>query len=341
MTLIRDLSRLPDEFRGGAVTVGNFDGVHLGHARIIQRLIEKARDVGGKAVVLTFDPHPVRLLRPDEAPPPLTWTDRKMELLADLGVDSMIAYPTDQALLELSPDDFFQQIILQGLNARAMVEGPNFFFGHNRQGNIDVLRRLADASQLSLDIVSPLEAEGDIVSSSRIRRLIAAGDVGAARQMLTQPYRIRGMVTHGASRGASIGFPTANLDAIDTLLPAKGVYAGRTFINGDVWPAAINVGPNPTFGEDATKIEAHVIGFEGELYHKPLEVDFLQRLRDIQPFDSVDQLKAQLARDVEATLAVVTESPEGMKEATDKHEQPKAAELARKKAKGGSSSKHG
>ncbi len=307
MTLIRDLSKLPDEFRGGAVTVGNFDGVHLGHARIIQRLIEKAREVGGKAIVLTFDPHPVRLLRPNEVPPPLTWTDRKMELLADLGVDSMVAYPTDQALLELSPSDFFQKIILQGLDAKAMVEGPNFFFGHNREGNVDVLRRLAEAACVSVDIVSPLEAGDAVVSSSRIRRLIATGDVCAARQMLTQPYRIRGMVTHGANRGASIGFPTANLDAIDTLLPAKGVYAGRTFINGKTWPAAINIGPNPTFGEDTIKIEAHVIGFEGELYHQPLEVDFWQRLRDIQPFDSVDQLKTQLARDVEATLVAVTE----------------------------------
>ena len=305
MTLIRDLSKLPDEFRGGAVTVGNFDGVHLGHARIIERLIEKSNAVGGKAIVLTFDPHPVRLLRPDEAPPPLTWTDRKMELLAALGVDSMIAYPTDQSLLELNPDDFFQEIIIEGLGAQAMVEGPNFFFGHNRAGNIGTLRTLADEADVSLDIVAPYESEGGIVSSSRIRRLIAEGNVGDARQMLTQPYRIRGMVTHGAGRGASIGFPTANVDAIDTLLPAKGVYAGRTFVDGKVWPAAINVGPNPTFGEDATKVEAHVIGFEGELYHKPLEVDFWQHLRDIQPFDSVDELKAQLSRDVESTLAIV------------------------------------
>jgi riboflavin kinase/FMN adenylyltransferase len=310
MTLIRDLSKLPQRFRGGAVAVGNFDGVHLGHARIIEQLIARAREVSGKAIVLTFDPHPVRLLRPAETPPPLTWTDRKLELLTALGVDSLIAYPTDMALLELSPAEFFEQIIVKQLDARAMVEGPNFYFGHNRAGNIDTLCELTSQADIALDIVQPVEQDGDeqdgdFVSSSRVRRLIAAGDVRTAHKMLTQPYRIRGMVTHGAGRGATIGFPTANIDAIDTLLPAKGVYAGRMYSNGKVWPAAINIGPNPTFGEDATKVEAHVIGFKGELYHQPLEVDFCERLRDIQRFDTVDALKQQLARDVEATLKIV------------------------------------
>ena len=306
MTLIRDLSDLPPAFRGGAVTVGNFDGVHLGHARIIERLIERARGVDGKAIVLTFDPHPVRLLRPSEAPPPLTWTDRKMELLAALGVDSMIAYPTDRALLKLRPAAFFQKILVEQLDARAMVEGPNFYFGNNRAGTIETLRALTTQADMALDIVQPIEQNDAYISSSRIRRLIASGDVRAARAMLTQPYRIRGMVTHGAGRGATIGFPTANIDAIDTLLPAKGVYAGRTFLGNEVWPAAINIGPNPTFGEDAIKVEAHVIGYSGELYHQPLEVDFCERLRDIHSFDSVDALKSQLARDVESTRNLIT-----------------------------------
>ncbi|MCG8584922.1 MAG: bifunctional riboflavin kinase/FAD synthetase, partial [Pirellulales bacterium] len=290
MTLIRNIAELPDEFRGGAVAVGNFDGVHLGHAKIVAQLIERAREFDGKAIVLTFDPHPVRLLRPAEAPPPLTWIDRKMELLAEIGVDSMIAYPTDRELLALSPEDFFQRFIVEALDARAMVEGPNFYFGHNRAGTIDTLRTLTGAAGKSLDIVEPVEHGGAFVSSSRVRQLIASGDVSTARQMLTEPYRIRGMVTHGAGRGATIGFPTANIDAIDTLLPAKGVYAGRAFLDGDTRPAAINIGPNPTFGEDAIKVETHVIDFEGELYHRPLEVDFWQRLRDIQPFDSVEAL---------------------------------------------------
>ena len=140
--LIRDLARLPSELRGGAVAIGNFDGVHLGHARIAERLIERAREVGGPAVVFTFDPHPVRILRPQEAPPPLTWTDRKAELLGELGVDAMIAYPTDEELLRLSPEEFFDGIVREPLAAQALVEGPNFNFGRGRAGTIDVLRRL-------------------------------------------------------------------------------------------------------------------------------------------------------------------------------------------------------
>ena len=298
MQLLRDLTRLPDELRCGAVSIGNFDGVHRGHARIIERLVEKARRVGGPAVVFTFDPHPVRLLRPKECPPPLTWTDRKAELLAELGADAMIVYPTDEALLRLSAEDFFTRIVRDRLAARAMIEGSNFNFGRGRAGTIDLLRALTAAAGIELEVVEPMEIGGGLVSSSRVRRLIAAGDVDAAGTLLTWPYRVRGMVTHGAGRGGRIGFPTANVDAVDTLLPGEGVYAGRAVAASGNWPAAINVGPNPTFGEHALKVEAHLIGFAGVLYGQPLELDFLARLRDIQTFASPEELKNQLARDV-------------------------------------------
>lgn len=307
MQLHRSLNDLPDSARNlirrGAVSIGNFDGVHRGHARIVERLLASAKEVNGPAVVFTFDPHPVRLLRPDLAPPPLTWTDRKAELLAELGVDAMIAYPTDEELLQLTPEEFFQRIVREQLNARAMVEGPNFFFGRDRAGDINVLRQLCDDADTSLEIVEPVQAggAGEFVSSSRIRRLIAAGDVDSARQMLTRPYRLRGMVTHGAARGAKIGFPTANLEAIDTIMPGMGVYAGRGYLANEDRPraAAINIGPSPTFGEDEARVEVHLIGFSGSLYGQPLEVDFLARLRDIQPFPSIEELQAQLAEDVE------------------------------------------
>ena len=214
--------------------------------------------VGGPAIVFTFDPHPVRLLRPNNAPPPLTWTDRKAELLAELGVDTMIAYPTDEALLQLTPDEFFQRIVRDTLQAQAMVEGPNFFFGHDRAGNVEVLGQLCKAAGISLEVVEPVIVDGQPVSSSRVRQLIADGKIDEANRLLTRPYRIRGMVRHGAARGAKIGFPTANVDAIDTLLPGDGVYAGRSEAEGTTWPAAINIGPNPTFGEHALKVEVHL-----------------------------------------------------------------------------------
>ena len=302
--LIRNLDDPPDPLRGGAVAIGNFDGVHRGHARIAERLVDWAGRVGGPAVVFTFDPHPVRILRPAEAPLPLTWTERKSELLSQLGIDAMVAYPTDESLLALSAREFFDQIVRHRLDARALVEGPNFFFGHNRLGNIETLSRFSADAGIELEVVEPLEVDGNLISSSRVRQLLSEGAVDDAGRMLTQPYRIRGMVTHGASRGAKIGFPTANLDAVDTLLPAAGVYAGRAQVADDSHAAAINLGPNPTFGEGALKLEVHLIDFHGALYGQALEVDFIERLRDIVRFESVDDLKAQLARDVEAARRV-------------------------------------
>jgi riboflavin kinase / FMN adenylyltransferase len=303
--IIRHLEQLPDSARGGAVAIGNFDGVHLGHRRIIERLLERAREVDGPAIVFTFDPHPVRLLRPHESPPPLTWTERKAQLLKAIGVDCIVAYPTDEKLLQLTAEQFFNRIVVDALAAKAMVEGPNFYFGHNREGNVALLARLATAAGMSLDVVPPLELEGQLVSSSLIRSRIAAGDVAAAARMLTEPYRIRGMVTHGAGRGAQLGFPTANLEAIDTLLPAIGVYAGRTWVGVQGFGAAINVGPNPTFGEHALKVEVHIIDREIELYGEPLEVEFLAKLRDVTSFDSKEALIQQLAQDIAQTREIV------------------------------------
>jgi riboflavin kinase/FMN adenylyltransferase len=305
--IIRNLSEFPSTARGGAVAVGNFDGVHLGHARIVKRLGERAAAVGGPAIVLTFDPHPVRLLRPESCPPPLTWTERKGELLAELDVDWMIAYPTDRALLSLGPEEFFRSFLVDALAAAAMVEGPNFYFGRDRTGTIDRLAEWSVAAGISLDVVEPYVLDGEFISSSRVRAAILAGRVEEASRMLTRPYRVRGMVVHGANRGADLGFPTANLGAIDTLRPAAGVYAGRAYRNGDVWPAAINVGAAPTFGATDERIEVHLIGRRETLYGQPLEVDFLVRLRDIQAFASREELIAQLQRDVAQTSQVCSQ----------------------------------
>ncbi len=307
MQIIRTLASLPAAARGGAVSIGNFDGVHRGHVAIVQRLLERAEAVGGPAIVFTFDPHPVRLLRPEQCPPPLTWTERKAELLAAQGVDWIVAYPTDEALLQLSAAEFLAHIVRGTLAARALVEGPNFYFGHNREGTIDRLAELTSAAGISLDVVPQVVIDGEVVSSSRVRDLIRDGNVQQAAKLLSAPYRIRGMVTHGAGRGAKIGFPTANISAIDTLLPAQGVYAGRAWPvsravsdSGPLaYPAAINLGPSPTFGDTMIRAEVHLIGLTEPLYGQPLEVDFLARLRDIRPFDSPAALVEQLNRDIE------------------------------------------
>ncbi len=301
LNLIRDLGELPDTWRSGVVAIGNCDGVHRGHARIMERLLAMRERLGGPAMVFTFDPPPAQVLRPASAPAPLTWIERKAELLAELGVDAVIAYPTDEAFLKLEPREFFDRVVRDHLSARGLVEGPNFFFGRRRLGDVELLTRYCRQTGVELEIVEPVHWDGQIISSSRIRTLIATGEVEGVREMLTQPYRIRGQVIHGAGRGSQLGYPTANLGQVDTLLPGEGIYAGRALVDGQYWPAAISVGANPTFDEGELKIEAYLIGYCGSLYDRTIEVDFLSRLRDIERFGSVAALVAQLDRDVAAT----------------------------------------
>ena len=309
MPLIRSFDSLPATLKHGAVTIGNFDGVHRGHAQLIQRLVAEATAVGGPAVVFTFDPHPAYLLRPHEAPPPLTWTERKAELLEEMGVTATIAYPTHRGLLEWTPQQFFNAIVRDGLAAKVLVEGPNFCFGRGRSGNIETLAGLCREAEVMLHIVPPVVVGGQIVSSSRIRQALEAGDVELAHELMGRPYRLRGKVVTGARRGTRLGFPTANLDQIDTLVPGTGVYAGWAWHAARSWPAAVHIGPNPTFGERARKVEVHLIDFAGDLYDQPLQVDFAARLRDVRPFASVEALQEQLARDIQAARKHTTRLP--------------------------------
>jgi riboflavin kinase/FMN adenylyltransferase len=307
MHILRGLSE-PDTARCSVVSIGNFDGVHRGHRSMIAALIRRARELGVPAVVFTFDPHPIALLRPAHTPPPLSTTARKLELLERCGVDCVVVYPTDRALLDLSPREFFDRIVLGQLAAQGLVEGPNFYFGHDRAGDVATLAGFCAAVGLSLDIVPPLKIGGLIVSSSEIRRLVQAGDVRRAGDLLGEPYRLRGSVGRGAERGRALGFPTANLDQVQVVLPRDGVYAGRVSIvernTGQMrdacrhYPAAVNIGPNPTFAEHARKVEVHLIDFSGNLYGCDLDVDFLDRLRDTTAFAGPDALKTQLVRDV-------------------------------------------
>lgn len=304
--LLRTLDDLPPAARGGAVSIGNFDGVHRGHARLVGQLQQLALRCGGPAVVFTFDPHPSEILRPQGVPPELSWLERKTALLGELGVQWVIAYPTDQALLDLEPYEFFQRIVLRGLHARAMVEGPNFHFGKGRAGDIATLREYCEQTGVQLEIAEGQQAGDELISSSRIRRAITQGKVSQAREMLGRPHRLRGTVEQGAQRGRTIGFPTANLGQIDCLLPADGVYACRAFVNEQTYAAAVNIGPNPTFADAARKVEAHLLDFTGDIYQQPIEIDFLQQLRGVKSFDSIDALKQQLERDVASTREIAS-----------------------------------
>jgi riboflavin kinase/FMN adenylyltransferase len=289
----------PASCRGGAVAIGNFDGVHRGHAALMMTLRREAQAVRGPAVALTFDPRPLELLRPSQVQPPLTTPLERARLLQQLGADHVLVLRIDRDMLALSADAFFAQVVQERLGASAVVEGVNFGFGRNREGNVSRLAELCRAAGIGLIVAPPVQVDGVAVSSSRVRAALLAGDVATAMKLLGRLYRLQGTVGIGQRRGRTLGFPTANLNETETLIPGDGVYAVMAHVQGTAWPGAANIGPNPTFGETARKVEVHLLGYEGDLYGKPLAVDFVQRLRDTRPFTNVEDLKAQLADDVE------------------------------------------
>lgn len=292
------------EFRGGMLSIGNFDGVHRGHRLMINTLVEKAKAANVPSIVMTFDPPPIAVLFPEKAPPRICTVNRRIELIEELGVDCLIIFPTTKEFLALSPQEFFDQIVVNSINASGMVEGPNFFFGHKREGEVNTLHKLCQSVGIDLKVVETVLDEGEFISSTRIRNLISSGDVKKAGLLLGKPFQLAGTVVSGSARGRQIGFPTANLSSIDTMIPNDGVYAGNVELGGKLYAAAINIGSNPTFDDATQKIEVHVIDFEGDLYDKEIQVDFLDQLRDVQSFDGLDELKEQLVLDIEQAKTI-------------------------------------
>ena len=288
------------EYRGGYVSIGNFDGVHRGHQAMLSTLQHRADAAGVPAVVVTFDPHPSVLLRPESVPPLITTLPHRAELLAGYGIDFVIALKVNADFLQLSAEQFFKTIVLEKLAAQGLVEGPNFFFGHNRTGNVTVLKHFCTASGLTLDVLSPVTVDEQLVSSSVIRSLLIDGDLDDAVELLGHPYRLSGTVGIGAQRGRLLGFPTANLTQVPTVMPGHGVYGGTVIHERRRYLAAVNIGPNPTFAEDAAKLEVHLMGFQGDLYGQLLDVDLKFRVREVRKFESVDALRSQLAEDLTA-----------------------------------------
>jgi riboflavin kinase/FMN adenylyltransferase len=300
---------------GGAIAIGNFDGVHRGHCNIIDSLRQVAKKVDGPASIVTFDPPPARLLRPESTPKPLTTVAWKKELLAKAGADHVIVIPTTTELLQLTAIEFFERVVRGELQAKGIVEGENFRFGKGREGDIQLLASLCERHAMELKIATTAQCDGQWVSSTRIRQWIESGQMADANRYLLRPYRIAGKVVSGAQRGRTLGFPTANLDSIPVLVPSIGVYAARVkgVITSDGNPmksapigthVALNIGSNPTFGENALKVEAHLLGFRGDLYDAILELEILDRVRDVRKFESKESLLAQLANDLTMVASI-------------------------------------
>ncbi len=300
MTQLVTFNDLPESTGGGVISIGNFDGVHRGHAALLGRVCELARTIGGPSVAVVLDPHPVSLLRPDAAPQRLTTIGRRLERLTELGVDFLVVCSINREFLNLSAEQFFQSLVVEKLRAKGMVEGPNFFFGRNRGGNIESLQAFCDAAEIQCVIAGSIERDEEMISSTRIRNALMSGEIVQANELLGAPYQLEGVVGTGQKRGRKLGFPTANLDAIPTLVPKNGVYGGVTQVDGRLIPAAIHIGPNPTFeSSDVRKVEVHLLDYSGDLYGQRLMVDFHTRVRDIARFDSPEQLKQQLAQDIQ------------------------------------------
>lgn len=296
---------------GSAVTIGTFDGVHLGHRALIARTISEAVSRNIASVVVTWDRHPLMTLRPEAAPRLLSTPQRKLELLEMTGIDHVAVLPFTDELSHLSPEEFVDRVVVTGLNARALFVGEGWRFGHKRAGDMDLLKKLGGENAFEASPIDLAGEDGDTVSSSRIRDAVAAGHMNVARRLLGRPFDIDGVVVGGDKRGAGLGFPTANIECEPHLAyPSRGVYAGRARVAESWFSAAINVGVNPTFGGDPevtpVRVEAFLLDFDGDLYGVTLRVEFHQRLRDEMRFSSVDDLVSQMHRDVAATREIVS-----------------------------------
>ena len=285
--------------RPTVLTLGVFDGLHLGHQLIMRTVVERARQVNAVPTVITFDPHPRAVLHPESAPPLLQTFDQKVEAFGVLGIEQTIVVRFTEEFSQIAAADFLRDIVKERLHAREVYLGKGFAFGHNREGNIDLLRRLGSELGFVAGEVPEVSLRGQRVSSSKIRQLLARGQVNLARRMLGRPYGVEGRVDRGIERGRQLGFPTANLHPHNRVIPRNGVYVTGTLIDGQWRRSVTNVGLRPTFG-DATEpsVETFVMNWTGDLYGDVVRVRFLYRLRDEKKFCSIDELKRQIENDV-------------------------------------------
>jgi riboflavin kinase/FMN adenylyltransferase len=301
MEVVRLDSLEPRGWPEPALAVGNFDGVHRGHQALVALAVRDARAAHGTSVVLTFDPHPSRVLSPDRAPASLMTLGQKAEILAGLGVDRLAVLPFTVELSRREPEEFARDVLQRALGARVVVVGSSFRFGRGRAGDLATLRRLGEALGFRVHGQRPVIARGGPISSTRIREALSRGDVEAARDFLGRRFFVDGAVVKGDGRGRQIGIPTANLAVANETIPGGGVYACWSRVMGDASsprPAAVNVGHRPTFGGGRTTVEAHILDYEGDLYGRTLRVEFEERLREERKFADAESLVAQIRKDI-------------------------------------------
>ena len=307
--VFRGVSQVPAALGPTVVTIGNFDGAHRGHQAILRAARAKAQALGVSCAVFTFRPHPQHVLRPASAPPLLLTYDEKLAALSAFGADLIVEEPFSREFSLKSAEDFFENTLKRVLKARAVVVGYDFAFGRERQGSLDRLREWCRQAGIEVEVVAPIEIDQRAVSSSRIRSLYLSGDIEAANALMGRPFGYQGPVVHGDARGRQLGFPTANVKPQDLKLTLPfGVYATWVWVDGQEYPGATNFGIRPMFETAVPLIEAHLLGFSGDLYGKNLDIRFVKRLREEQKFETVEALKAQIVRDCAEAATVLRNS---------------------------------
>lgn len=315
MSVFREINQLQELVqKGTAATIGNFDGVHLGHQKLLARVKEQARQKKLTSLVITFDPHPLRVLI-GETPPFITLTDQKMELLKRQGLDAVLCLQFDKQMAALSPEDFVLEYLVKGVNLKQLVIGHDYTFGQGRRGDFDLLKEMGQEYGFEVEQIDPVYLDQEVVSSTRIRNMVLEGSVKEVRPLLGRFYQVKGTVKEGKKRGGPLlGVPTANLKLVDELSPKTGVYAVWAEVNDRLYKGMANLGYNPTFGQEALSMEVHILDFDQNIYGQDLKVHFVERIRDERKFSDVEDLKSQIFKDIEQGKEILNQPDVAMPE---------------------------
>ena len=305
MNIIRGISAIPRGLIRPVVTIGNFDGVHLGHQELLNRVIKQARDIDGTSVVITFEPHPLRVLRPEKAPRLLTSLHEKIEIFQSLGIQVVICIDFTLEFSRQSADAFIWTLLGEKIGARVVLIGPNYIFGKNREGNIDLLNERGKVFGFEVGVMGPVEIDGHRISSSMIREHLTQGEVDKAARLLGRYYAIEGIVTPGHHRGMGLGYPTANIYTVDETLPGEGIYAVKVVHGSETIDGACYIGTQPTFSGGRVGVEVNLFDFGGTLYHEHLKVLFVKMIRAERRFQDKETLIQQIKDDVERAKEVL------------------------------------
>ncbi len=300
MHVIYDLNELRKPLKNPVLTIGNFDGVHKGHLALFDKVKERAKAIDGQSVVMTFDPHPVKVMKPGNGPPLITPIEQKLELISNAGIDVILCLSFTLEFASISAEDYVQNILVDKVGVKEIVVGYDYTFGRKRQGNVTLLREMGEKLGFRVYLMDPVHLDDAVVSSTSIRELVQEGNLSDAKKFLGRDYQIWGTVIKGKDRGGRLlGFPTANLKSVDELIPKRGVYAVTVVVNDHTWYGVTNIGYNPTFGDDALTVETHLLDFSEDIVGNTIKIKFVKRLRDEKTFGDVKELSDQIARDIE------------------------------------------